>query len=313
MHRPDSCPRHPQEAWRRTVLGSSTGTWTSLTSSPTGKVFWPTVPTDQLSLKYSYVRCKVEKNHDPEPDNREWDAFIVAKDRGRGSAFRVEPIRAIVLPEEDISGPEMIISSSSEQNLNTTVYRSRMRQTILDGPWRVAKCDESNLSCLRPKNDGYVTEFRRDRLPDGTVFPWTDRHNKTHIVLLSEPSPEDGETIDQLSRSELANWLVKQLKRDFDLLNGMNNAVPGWQKKLKESVETLADPIQRVLNSRRWEKLQLILEFLDEQESRLADLLELPRFKEKVNQAIIDAVKKRQDEIESDAKEADKELPDTTK
>lgn len=254
---------------------------------PTGLVFWPAIPRDQCQLVWQYVRFKVEANQRPRDPDRDRDEFVVAEEWRNGGMRRVvSPLGLTILPESLIIGPERAVDPNSGLRSQLTVYRRRMRGTLIDGPWRVVEIGGPPRLCLQPKEDDHVVEHALGRLDQGTYHVWDDVEGENQAVLLVEPAKSTGRVIDLLTASGLADWLIRMLKRDKALLTSLDRASPGWRGRLGELLGTATDPILRVLNELRFARLDTALQALASNEARADDLAEMPRFKEILEAAI---------------------------
>jgi hypothetical protein len=122
----------------------------------TGLVFWPAIPRDQGFLEGNYVRFKVEPNAKSRNSEDNHDEFIVAEDGRNGSSSRVDTLGWPVLSEKHISVPDRILSSHEILRPETIIYRRRLKDTLIDGPWRVFKLPDPLRLGLMPKEDGFV-------------------------------------------------------------------------------------------------------------------------------------------------------------
>lgn len=268
----------------------------------TDRVFWPMIPRDQDGLTEQYVRFRVEVNQKTQDSEREWHDFVVAAEWQNGALRRVATLGIPILLEDRVFGPDRVLGSSHRLRPEATVYRRRMKDTIIDGPWRVAKLGDPPRLCLQPKEDGYIVEHRIDHLGSDSFHVWDEDHRETHMVFLAEPAKAGGRVIDLLPASGLAGWLSRVLKRDMPLLANLELASPGWRGRVGDLLDAAADPVQRELERGRFSRLEAALDALAEDEARLDDLAELPRFKELLDAAIGREVAMRREKIEADAK-----------
>lgn len=250
----------------------------------TNRVFWPMIPRDQDHLVGQYVRFRAEVNQRNRDSEREWHDFLVAGEWPYGNLRRVSTLGLPTLAEDRVLGPDRAVGPSTVLRAGAIVYRRRMKDTTIDGPWRVAEVGGPTRLCLQPKEDGYVLEHVLGRLGSETYHVWDDDEREIQVVLLVEPAEADGRVIDLLPASGLAGWLVRVMKRDRGLLAILEKASPGWRGRVSELIEAASDPVQRTLERGRYAKLGAALDTLAADEARLADLVELPRFK-----AILDA------------------------
>jgi hypothetical protein len=268
----------------------------------TGRVFWPRIPRDQGHLSGHTIRFKVEPNQKARDPDRDLDEFIVAEEWWNGNLRRVAPLGLPLIPEEQVIGPERILALGDRLQPGAIVYRQRLKGTVIDGPWRVGKNGDPPQPCLQPKEYGYVVEHELRRLEPETFLIWDD-HDDQRAVLLVEPAKERGRAIDLLPPSGLADWLIRVLRRDKSLLANLESAAPGWMRRVGELLGTTADPIQLDLERGRFERLSAALVALAESEARLADLVELPRFKEILDAAICREIVSARGRIEEAARE----------
>lgn len=267
----------------------------------TDRVFWPKIPHDQDDLTGRYVRFRVEVNQKTRDSEREWHEFVVAEEGRNGTLRRVAKLGLPILPEERVSGPDRLLSSNTGLPREAIVYRTRMKVTWIDGPWRVAELGDPSRFCLQPKEDGHVVEHALGRLGPETFHLWKDDEGEHQAVLLVEPAKTGGRAIDLLPASGLAEWLIRVLKRDKALLSSLDRASEGWRSHLGELLAPAVDPIQRELDRARFARLEAALDAIAENEARLADLAELPRFKQIRDEAIGREVASRRDDIRSAA------------
>jgi hypothetical protein len=292
----------------------------------TGLVFWPKIAQDQAYLARHYVRFNVEPNQRPRDPERECDEFVVVRKWPHGLFHRVEPLGLPILPEKSVLGPDRVLASNSGVEPGSIVYRRRMRDTLIDGPWRVVASGDPPKLCLQPKEDGYVVEHEIDRLgsDDRRLLPlrlqeylrerapgrlgsetyhvWDDE-DEIQAVLLVEPAPEAGRLIDLLPASGLAGWLIRMLTGDKSLLSSLDRASPGWRGRVGELLGTAPEPVQRTLDQNRFAHLEATLDALADDEAQLAKLVELPRFKEVLDAAIGREVVSARGRIEAAAAE----------
>jgi hypothetical protein len=263
----------------------------------TNRVFWPNIPSDQLNLDGRYVRFKVESNlraQDPEDDQ-----YIVAEERRNGTSRRVVTLGLPIVPEDRVDGSERILASSAGVRPGMFVYRRRLKGTLIDGPWRIAQVDGPSLLCLQPKDDGHVVEHKFPQLGLATYHVWTDRNGEEHTVLLVEPEKDVGDIIDLMPDSALGEWLDRMLKRDKGDKVG-KSLLP----TVGERLAAATDQLQRS----RFARLEKALNVLADDEARLADLVESPRFKEVLDAAVGREVATKREQIETTAREETREF-----
>jgi hypothetical protein len=268
----------------------------------TGRVFWPKIPRDQEHLVRHYVRFRVELNQrarDPERD----DEYVVAEEWRNGVVRRVATLGQTIIPDDRLFGPERLLDSDAGLRPEEVVYRWRLKGTIIDGPWRVAEVSGSTRLCLQPKADGHVVEYALPRLGSETFHVWDNGEGENQAVLLVEPAKAGGRVIDLLPASGLAEWLLRVLKRDKPLLTSFDRASPGWRSHISELLDTVTDPVQVGLDRSRFARLEAALGELAQNEARLTDLAELPRFKETLDAAIRGEVETARGRIEAQAQE----------
>jgi|GEM_PF-3754018 len=274
----------------------------------TGLVFWPRIPRDQDHLLHQYVRFKVEPNQKVRDSEVEKDEFVVAEDRRNSHTRRVATLGRAILPEDRVSGVERIVDSSTSVKPDVIVFRRRKRDTLIDGPWRVAKVAGSSDLCLQPKEDGHVLEYSLPRLSSETFHIWNDEQGERQAVLLVDPPKLDGQVIDLLPNSGLAEWLIRILRRDTTFLASLDRSAAGWRGRIGELLNITTEPVQRELDQRRFSRLEAALDALAADEARLSDLVELPRFKEVLSVAIGLEVESARDRIEAAAMEETRSL-----
>jgi hypothetical protein len=132
---------------------------------------------------------------------------------------------------------------------------------------------------------------------------WEGKDDEARVVLLVEPAKANGRVIDLLPDSGLADWLTRGLGKNKPLLSIFDLASPGWRGRLGDLLEATSDPIQKKLNLDRFARLEVALDTLADDEARLADLIELPRFKDLLEVAIGRERDSRRDEIRTAALE----------
>ncbi|MHB1561532.1 MAG: hypothetical protein ACYC61_29130, partial [Isosphaeraceae bacterium] len=236
-----------------------------------GKVFWPKIPYDQDRLQGCYVRFRVEPNQKHRDSDREFDEYVVAEEWRNGNVRRVDQIGWVILSEDLVTGAERVVNPGGRLRAETIVYRRRMRDTEIDGPWRLVEQSEPARLCLQPKDEGHVWKYSLARLPQETFWLWDDGDMR-RAVLLAEPPKSAGQVIDHLSDPELADWLIRVLKRDKPLLAHLDQTSPDWRSRIGELLADVADPARRDLEQRRYGRLKAALEELAGNEARMADL-----------------------------------------
>ena len=267
----------------------------------TGLVYWRRIPSDQFHLAHSYVRFKVEPNTGTRTPGRDgdFDEYVVAEERRNGTMHRVRPLGLPILQEDDVRGPERLVDANSGRPLEMIVYRRRLKDTMIDGPWRVAAFDATGRLCLRPKEDDHVVEHAFWLLGQETYHDWKTNEGEDRAVLLVEPAKAGGKVIDLLPASGLADWLVRVLKGDKPLLSKLDVACPGWRGQVGGLLGAEVDPLQRG----RFGRLELALDALAADEARLSDLVESSRFKKILDDAIGREVATSRERIEAAARE----------
>jgi hypothetical protein len=258
----------------------------------TGLVFWPKIPREQLNLHGCYVRFKVEpsqRSHDPDRDD-----YIVAEERRNGGPRRIASLGLPIVPEDHVSGADRVLAPNAGARTGAFIYRRFRNGTLIDGPWQVAQVGGLDRLCLLPKEDSLVVEHELRLLSPDTYHVWKDRHGEARAVLLVEPEKEEGRVIDLLPDSGLAEWLVRALKRDKGDKVG-KTLLP----RVGELLAAATDQLQRS----RFARLEKALEALANDEARLADLVESPRFKVLLVAAIDREVATRREQIETAVRE----------
>jgi hypothetical protein len=272
-----------------------------------GLVFWPKIPREQSELDGLYVRFKVEPNlyvrFKVEPNQRahgpDHDDHIVAADRRNGLSHRVETLGFSIVPEDRLDGAERVLAPSAGRRPGTTVYRRLGKGILIDGPWKVARIDGTSKLCLAPKKADFVVEHDVWRLGAETYHEWKDLDGMDQSVLLVEPEKTGGRVKDLMSDSGLAGWLVAVLKRD----NGDKVA-----KTILSRVSPLLAAATDHLERSRFARIEKALAVLANDEARLSDLVESPRFKELLADAIGREVASRREQIKVAAEEEKKGL-----
>lgn len=267
----------------------------------TNRVFWPKIPRDQEHLAGQYVRFKAEVNQRARDSEREWHDFVVAGEWQHGNVRRVSTLGVPTVAEDRVLGPERAVSPNPDLRAGAIVYRRRLKDTTIDGPWRLAEVGDPTRLCLQPKQDGYVLVHVLARLGSETYHVWDDDGDEIQVVLLVEPAKAEGRVIDLLSPSGLADWLVRVLKRDRVLLATFDSASPGWRGRVDELVDTVTDSVQRAVEQGRYARLGTALDALAADEAQLANIAELPRFKAMLDAAIGREVAAARQRIEATA------------
>ncbi len=273
-------------------------------------VFWFNIPDQQLHLARQYIRFKVKPNLRTRDQERErWDEFVVAGDDRNGSTRPVDPLGFPAISDEQVEGPDRVLSPSSGVNPGMMVFRRRKNGTLIDGPWRVAEFGGTDPLCLRPKEEDHVVEYDCARMGPGTYHDWVEG-GEARFVLLVEPARDHGRPRDLLSTSGLAGWLIRVLRRDRARLSCFDQVSPDWKDRLGEALAAATDPVQKKLEEARFKTLGPALNALAANEARLNELVEEPRFKAILDRAMADHLNAAKGRIEAVALEETRDFVD---
>lgn len=298
---------HP-DGWGRIIplkalkAGADDGHWEVDPASPSrdwgedGRIRWTNIPPDQSHHAGNYVRFRVERESAVNGLGRKRERYRVAAQSGEADRYPVEvqglwPVLSLNVARE----AEIPLSHEVKLPLGAIVYRSYKNDTRIDGPWRVAS-GAGDARLLRPDRENHVFEHRAHLLESRRYVRSPEGR---HAVLLYEPP--SGEVHDLMPERDLPRWLLDLLASGGGVGEGLDRALADWEGRATAAIAG-DEPTRRNLHARRLRRLRDRIELLDGDDAHLAALVDLPRFRQYLDDAIERRVQSHQGEIEQQAR-----------
>lgn len=223
-----------------------------------GKVQWRAA----RSFDYDnlFVRFTAKANPNGRPKG-EW--YWVQKENS------VKPLH-LLLNEADYHWPpsQLYPKLRRELPLNSTAICWSERYDCYLGPWKLEqKGDDVHL--VPPHGRKFVFRLSSKDIPRETIF---EGQVGTCIVDFEEPQSPD--VLDLCSTEELAEWLVKRIRR---LTRGVIGAIASeetdWDTQVKLECEELSDETKRQIHIQRWRRAKEVISTLELERELLFKLL----------------------------------------
>lgn len=270
---------------------------------PSETAFWPQRPGFFPDISGSFVRFQTIPSTEFVGVNWSKDWLNVKHDKH--DKWEVQRFGFRIIEEgPDLNWeqePRWIKGSSKDE----AVYIQKSRTCNLVGPWRTCDAfnDESGRRKLEPVPGKPVSEYDIQDIHQNIRIETINGYQKK--LLLYELNESKGKPIDVWTTKQLAKWLVEKMVEASDpqIISRFDKEIPGWRKKIKDSIENRSEN-DRPLFESRWARIESLIGDLEFDAESVEKLLRLPQFlgrvDELVEKQVREKVEKKTGEIEAE-------------